>query len=1088
MSPVFPKERPNSAAHTVTDESKEATTVFAKTTRPEIGNIVGREALFARLDGTAGRTVAWISGPAGAGKSTLAASYVEARGYQSAWYQIDPDDDDIATFFHYLRHAARRIVDARTELPPFGALRAENIASYSRTFFRQMFGSVRARAALVLDNLNELPADGWLLRVLEAGLSQVPRHCCAIVTGRSEPPSTLARMRAGGEMVCIGADDLRLTPEELAEVASLRGKPLTPEAAARLQERTQGWAAGVVLMLEHAKIAGHIAEIDGEATPKVIFDYLAGEIFDRFPPETQHLLLRTACLPRMTAEVAQALSGVEKAGRILLNLVHNDYFVSEVVGKEGRIFQLHPLLRDFIRSRTAAELPDAVGAAALGRAAALLRDTGQFEDAVSLLVECKDWGALAAIAIDRAGTMLTNGRRETLAGWLELLPAELIEDNPRLLQAFAESRMHTSPRTARRQFEKAFTGFRGSSDIDGMIRSCCGVIDATILEFDDLASLDQWMEELLRLSKLDADCGSAAAAALVHAMLLRDPGNRALGEWLAGTGNTTSGARAMADGLPRIAMARAMAALLRGDFGTAEAISGGIGDDAVDPATKIGLALAAALHHLLDGEFGRTRQSAREGIVTADAEGIDTYDGWLRILLAVSALGEGDLEAVRDELRTLEARDLRRGDRAVLHFLRGWLAAIEGEAASAQREMKSSLVLAVEVGIPWVEWFGRVAMAQVLGAAGSHREAEAQVRSAKALVERLASPLLRVATLLMEAAGGIQGGDEAAALAPLRAALSLSRENGFRHVVGLGPHLVAELCAAALQNDIEPEYVCNLVRGARLAPPAAALRLREWPWPFKIGTLGGFTLLRGTKPIEFSAKGPGRPVELLKVLVALGGENVRVDQLADALWPHVDADYAYKSFTATLYRLRTNIFESDDAVVLRDGRLSLNAAAFWVDAWALEHLIAEMDTQLREPDSQASQSALQSLVEEALALYRGPFLPDEAEQPSYIGCREQIRIRLLRVLARAAKRWTEAGHADAAIDCYLRCIDADELCEAFYCNLILCHQRNGEIAEALSVYERLRMVLAARLKSLPSPETQAVYASLRTSGGSSATS
>lgn len=52
---------------------------FAKTTRPAIGSAMPRERLFARLDGSPGRTVAWISGPPGAGKTTLAASYVEDR-------------------------------------------------------------------------------------------------------------------------------------------------------------------------------------------------------------------------------------------------------------------------------------------------------------------------------------------------------------------------------------------------------------------------------------------------------------------------------------------------------------------------------------------------------------------------------------------------------------------------------------------------------------------------------------------------------------------------------------------------------------------------------------------------------------------------------------------------------------------------------------------------------------------------------------------------------------------------------------------------------------------------------------------------
>jgi DNA-binding SARP family transcriptional activator len=244
-----------------------------------------------------------------------------------------------------------------------------------------------------------------------------------------------------------------------------------------------------------------------------------------------------------------------------------------------------------------------------------------------------------------------------------------------------------------------------------------------------------------------------------------------------------------------------------------------------------------------------------------------------------------------------------------------------------------------------------------------------------------------------------------------------------------------------------------------------------------VRTLGKFQLARGNAPVEASGKGPGRPIELLKVLVALGGENVRTDQIADALWPHVDADYAHNSFTATLHRLR-RLLGDEDAVLLRDSRLSLNRALAWVDSWALEQLLEKIDEALRSPPSEGADSVLRSLTDQMLALYRGPFLVDESEQPAYIACREQLRARLLRCLTRTARRWEEAGRGELAIDCYLRCIEADPLFEAPYRNLMLCYQRTGDAAEARAIYERLRTMLAARLKSAPSPETQAIFAAL----------
>jgi DNA-binding SARP family transcriptional activator len=317
----------------------------------------------------------------------------------------------------------------------------------------------------------------------------------------------------------------------------------------------------------------------------------------------------------------------------------------------------------------------------------------------------------------------------------------------------------------------------------------------------------------------------------------------------------------------------------------------------------------------------------------------------------------------------------------------------------------------------------------------------------------------------------------------LKPAFELGREHGFQQAPWWRSRETADLCALALGHGIESEYARGLVRARRLMPRAAPLRVRDWPWRFRVCALGRFELLRESGPVEFGGKGPGRPLELLKLVVALGGQNVRADRLADALWPHVDADYAHKSFTATLHRLR-RLLADDDALVLRDARLGLNPALVWVDTWALESLISEIDEALRAPRTDATDAAVRALTDEALALYRGPFLPDESEQPGFIGCREQVRARLLRCLARVARRWEEAGQPATAADCYLRCIDADNLFEAPYRNLMLCYQRAGDPIEARATYERLRTIFSAKLKVMPSPETQAVLAGLdRPAGG-----
>ena len=56
-----------------------ANPTLAKFSRPRLYAVVKRERLFLQLDEARAHPVVFIAGPPGAGKSTLVASYVEAR-------------------------------------------------------------------------------------------------------------------------------------------------------------------------------------------------------------------------------------------------------------------------------------------------------------------------------------------------------------------------------------------------------------------------------------------------------------------------------------------------------------------------------------------------------------------------------------------------------------------------------------------------------------------------------------------------------------------------------------------------------------------------------------------------------------------------------------------------------------------------------------------------------------------------------------------------------------------------------------------------------------------------------------------------
>ncbi len=1057
----------------VPDAPDSRSVAFAKTTRPQLGAIVARERLFQRMDGAPGRTLVWISGPPGAGKTSLAASYVETRQRRCLWYEMDTDDADVATFFHYFGHAALRLDAERIgSLPTFAPENGSRLASFARRFFRQALTRVKAPLTVVLDGLGPMPAESPLFEVLEAAVAQVPSGGCVIVTSRFDPPAALARLQASGEMVRIDAGMLNVEPDELAQIAKLRGQALSTEAVSQLHQRTGGWAAGLVLMLEHSKLSGALPNWPEESTPRVVFDFLAGEIFDRFELKMQQFLLRLACLPRVTARLAQQLTGEEKATRLLLNLALNNYFVSEVRWPEGQGFQLHPLMRDFLLNRAALDLPEVLEAPHLRLAAGLLRESGQVEDAVALLIRCRDWTLLAEVAADEARTMIAQGRGDTLALWLEALPPATLAAAPRLDQAYAITRLAASPRTARRHFERAFEAYGGLNDVAAQLQCGVGVIDALINEFDDLAALDLWRQRLAAMlpgarALLARDDCDAAQVAILRASLLRPA-------------QALPGQQAAIDAAPR--WVRAALALWQGDWGTAAALlEGRTGGDAQESSqAALRGALVASLAGLVSGQFALARERALEGLRLTEQEGAAGYDAFLHAVVVACALSEDDADLARAQLQWFEtdAAQLRRGDRAILHCLRSWFSRLDGDPVRAQRDARSAVALACELGLVWLECLARCMLALLLAQARDERGSEAQLRSAQLLLSGDTSPLLQVPLALAMAGVAVQNQQLPQALAALGDAFHTGREYAVVHMPGWSAQDAAEMCVLALQHGIEPDYARRLVRERKLSPKVPPLLVKSWPWPIRIHTLGRFEIAAHDTPVEFSGKGPGRPAELLKLLVSLGAQAVRVYQLADALWPHVDADFAHKSFTAALHRLR-RLLDDDEAVLLRDGRLSLHPDIVWTDTWALDQVLSEIENATRLPTARKRPDpALRESVQQALALYPGPFLPDESEHPGYIAFREQLRARLLRCVARAARHWEEAGDFDTAADFYLQLLQADSMFEAPYRNLMLCYQRHGDVGAARDVYERLRTTLSMRLKIMPSAQTQAVYAGL----------
>jgi two-component SAPR family response regulator len=227
--------------------------------------------------------------------------------------------------------------------------------------------------------------------------------------------------------------------------------------------------------------------------------------------------------------------------------------------------------------------------------------------------------------------------------------------------------------------------------------------------------------------------------------------------------------------------------------------------------------------------------------------------------------------------------------------------------------------------------------------------------------------------------------------------------------------------------------------------------------------------------LHVEGKAQRKPIELIKVLVALGGSDVPANKLIDVLWPTPSDGDGQKALDITVHRVR-KLLGSDDAVKVTDRRASLNPQMVWIDVWALERKLAPLIPAVNaaRPDI----ALLEAAAPQVLTLYRGHFLTGETEEPWQIPLRNRLAGRFQRFVLRLGEHW-EANQAWArAGELYQRAIELDPLAEIFYRRHMICLRAQGQRAEAMEVFRRCRQTLSVVLGVTPSTETEAVFRQL----------
>ena len=170
---------------------------IAKIARPKLSGTVKRNRLLRLLDAGMKKPVTWVASPAGSGKTTLVASWLDSRKQHCLWYQIDEGDGDLATFFYYMGLAAKKAAPRyKKPLPLLTPEYLQGIPTFTRRYFENLFSRLKPPFTIVLDNYQDAPLQSGLHDMIAVALDAIPEGINFIAISRAESPAQLSRLRA----------------------------------------------------------------------------------------------------------------------------------------------------------------------------------------------------------------------------------------------------------------------------------------------------------------------------------------------------------------------------------------------------------------------------------------------------------------------------------------------------------------------------------------------------------------------------------------------------------------------------------------------------------------------------------------------------------------------------------------------------------------------------------------------------------------------------------------------------------------------------------------------------------------------------
>jgi len=406
-----------------------------------------------------------LSAPAGFGKTTLLSEWAHTRNQaipegddqiRVAWLSLDTEDDDSGRFWLYLFSTLQKagIPLEGSVLPLLQVPQPPPIKSILTILINEL-EQITSEVILILDDYHQIKSQS-IHDSLAYFIFHLPQQAHLVLSTRADPPLALSRLRVRNQLTEIRAADLLFSAAETELFfRQSMGISLSPEALATLEERTEGWIAGLQLAGISMRGAPDLASCVNHfaGSQRHILDYLVDEVLDRLEPEVQSFLERTAVLDLLCGPLCDWTINPEEdqfttgsrfsSSQLLLEELERSNLFLIPLDNDRRWFRYHHLFAECLVSRLEHNHPGLLPQ--LHRRASLwFERQGMFEEALHHRFAAHDHASTAELVERCIPPALDRGYLSKILRWKDQLPQEAVLSRPRLCLLLAHSLAESS--------------------------------------------------------------------------------------------------------------------------------------------------------------------------------------------------------------------------------------------------------------------------------------------------------------------------------------------------------------------------------------------------------------------------------------------------------------------------------------------------------------------------------------------------------------------------------------------------------------------------------------------------------------------